>query len=176
MTKISSFHVPGDGNSFFFIVKKTYQEKNCIIIDLDFNWLQVHLYIRVNDMIEIDFDKSGGLIPVIAQDYASGKVLMLAYMNRETWELTLKTGIVHYWSRSRNKVWKKGESSGNVQEVREIRIDCDNDTVLIMVNQIGTAACHEGYESCFYRVVREGRLVVDGERIFDPEKVYGDKK
>jgi phosphoribosyl-AMP cyclohydrolase len=127
-------------------------------------------------MIKIDFEKTGGLIPVIAQDYSSGTVLMLAYMNRETWELTLKTGIVHYWSRSRNKIWKKGESSGNVQEVKEIRIDCDNDTVLIKVNQIGKAACHDGYESCFYRVVREGNLVVDGERVFDPEQVYGEKK
>ncbi len=127
-------------------------------------------------MIKIDFEKTGGLIPVIAQDYSSGTVLMLAYMNRETWELTLKTGIVHYWSRSRNKIWKKGESSGNVQEVKEIRIDCDNDTVLIKVNQIGKAACHDGYESCFYRVVRDGNLVVDGERVFDPEQVYGEKK
>jgi phosphoribosyl-AMP cyclohydrolase len=126
-------------------------------------------------MINIDFNKTGGLIPVIAQDYSSGTVLMLAYMNRETWDLTLKTGIVHYWSRSRNKIWKKGESSGNVQEVKEIRIDCDNDTVLIKVNQVGRAACHDGYESCFYRVVRDGKLVVDGERVFDPEQVYGEK-
>ncbi len=127
-------------------------------------------------MINIDFKKTGGLIPVIAQDYLSGTVLMLAYMNRETWDLTLKTGIVHYWSRSRNKIWKKGESSGNVQEVKEIRVDCDNDTVLIKVNQIGKAACHDGYQSCFYRVLRDGHLVVDGDRVFDPEKVYGDKK
>jgi phosphoribosyl-AMP cyclohydrolase len=127
-------------------------------------------------MITIDFDKQGGLVPVIAQDYKTGEVLMLAFMNRETWELTLKTGIVHYWSRSRNKIWKKGESSGNLQEVREIRIDCDNDTLLIKVNQIGDAACHDGYRSCFYRVVRNGNCVIDGERIFNPDEVYGEKK
>lgn len=127
-------------------------------------------------MIDIDFEKTGGLIPVIAQDYSSGTVLMLAYMNKETWDLTLATGIVHYWSRSRKKIWKKGESSGNVQEVKEIRIDCDNDTVLIKVNQIGGAACHDGYQSCFYRVLRDGKMIVDGERVFDPEQIYGDKK
>lgn len=127
-------------------------------------------------MIEINFEKMGGLIPVIAQDFRSGEVLMMAFMNQETWDLTLKTGIVHYWSRSRNKIWKKGESSGHVQEVKEIRIDCDNDTLLIKVNQIGDAACHDGYRSCFYRVVRDGSLVTDGTKIFDPKKVYGDVK
>lgn len=127
-------------------------------------------------MITIDFDKQGGLVPVIAQDYETGEVLMLAFMNREAWDLTLKTGIVHYWSRSRNKLWKKGESSGNVQEVREIRVDCDDDTVLIKVNQIGRAACHTGYRSCFYRVVRNGEYVIDGEKIFNPDEVYGEKK
>ncbi|MBN2160039.1 MAG: phosphoribosyl-AMP cyclohydrolase [Spirochaetes bacterium] len=127
-------------------------------------------------MIKLEFDKQGGLVPVIAQDYRTGEVLMLAFMNREAWELTIGTGIVHYWSRSRKKIWKKGESSGNVQEVREIRVDCDNDTLLIKVNQIGEAACHEGYRSCFYRVVRDGEPVLDGERIFNPEEVYGEKK
>ncbi|HOD14218.1 MAG TPA: phosphoribosyl-AMP cyclohydrolase [Spirochaetota bacterium] len=127
-------------------------------------------------MIKIDFEKSGGLVPAIAQDWESGEVLMMAFMNRESWELTLATGIVHYWSRSRNKLWKKGESSGNVQEVREIRVDCDNDTILIKVNQIGRAACHDGYRSCFYRIVRGDSVVVDGERVFDPETVYGEKK
>jgi phosphoribosyl-AMP cyclohydrolase len=123
--------------------------------------------------MDLDFDKAGGLIPAIAQDAATGEVLMMAYMNRESWEATLATGVVHYWSRSRNKLWKKGESSGNVQEVREIRIDCDADCVLLKVRQIGDAACHTGYRSCFYRVVRGGELVVDGERVFDPERVYG---
>jgi phosphoribosyl-AMP cyclohydrolase len=127
-------------------------------------------------MIELDFSKGDGLIPAIAQDYATGDVLMMAYINRESWELTLSTGIVHYWSRSRNKLWKKGESSGNVQEVREIRVDCDNDTILIKVNQIGDAACHEGYRSCFFRVVKGDHLQIDGERVFDPEEVYGGKQ
>jgi phosphoribosyl-AMP cyclohydrolase len=123
--------------------------------------------------MQLDFEKSGGLIPAIAQDAATGEVLMMAYINAESWKLTLDTGIAHYWSRSRNKLWKKGESSGNVQEVREIRVDCDSDCVLFKVNQIGGAACHTGYRSCFYRVVSGGGLVVEGERVFDPDKVYG---
>ncbi len=127
-------------------------------------------------MMKIDFDKQGGLVPVIAQEYETGEVLMLAFMNREAWDLTLKTGIVHYWSRSRNKLWKKGESSGNVQEVKEIRVDCDNDTILVKVEQIGRAACHDGYRSCFYRVVRDGEFVIDGEKVFNPDEVYGEKK
>jgi len=126
-------------------------------------------------MIELNFNKQSGLVPVIAQDYKTGKVLMLAFMNREAWELTLSTGFVHYWSRSRNKIWKKGESSGNTQEVKEIRIDCDNDALLIKVNQAGGAACHDGYMSCFYRVIRGDTSIVDEERIFNPEDVYGDK-
>lgn len=127
-------------------------------------------------MIELDFEKSGGLIPAIAQDYRTGEVLMMAFINRESWELTLSTGIVHYWSRSRGKLWKKGESSGNVQEVKEIRVDCDNDCVLLKIDQIGEAACHTGFRSCFYRVVKGDALVEDGSKVFDPEKVYGDKK
>lgn len=126
-------------------------------------------------MIELNFKKQSGMVPVIAQDYKTGKVLMLAFMNREAWELTLSTGFVHYWSRSRNKIWKKGESSGNTQEVKEIRIDCDNDALLIKVNQSGGAACHDGYVSCFYRVIRGDTSIVDEERIFNPEDVYGDK-
>jgi len=131
---------------------------------------------RGNHMIQLDFDKQGGMVPVIAQDYRTNEVLMLAYMNREAWELTLKTGIVHYWSRSRNKLWKKGESSGNMQEVKEIRVDCDDDTLVIKVNQVGDAACHEGYKSCFFRVVEGNVLKVDGVRVFDPADVYGEKK
>ena len=128
-------------------------------------------------MIELAFDKQDGLIPVIAQDYKTNEVLMLAYINRESWELTLKTGIMHYWSRSRNKLWKKGEESGNMQEVKEIRVDCDNDTLVIKVNQIGDAACHEGYRSCFFRVLeKDGTLRVDGIRVFNPADVYGAKK
>ena len=126
-------------------------------------------------MIDIDFKKGDGLVPVIAQDYKDGEVLMMAYMNKESWDLTLETGIVHYWSRSRSTLWKKGESSGNVQEVKEIRVDCDNDCILIKVNQIGDAACHMGYRSCFYRKVDDKDLVIDGLKVFDPDTVYGNK-
>ncbi|RKX78171.1 MAG: phosphoribosyl-AMP cyclohydrolase [Spirochaetes bacterium] len=124
-------------------------------------------------MVELDFEKSGGLVPAIAQDYQTGEVLMMAYMNRQSWDITLRTGIAHYWSRSRKCIWKKGESSGNIQEVKEVRIDCDNDCLLIKVNQVGGAACHTGYRSCFYRVIKDGNLLVEGERVFDPDKKYG---
>ena len=123
-------------------------------------------------MMEPDFARGGGMIPVIAQDFKTGEVLMLAYMNREAWEKTLESGYVHYWSRSRNKLWKKGESSGNVQVVKEIRFDCDGDALLVGIEQAGGAACHTGHRSCFYRVYRGGDLVVDGVRVFDPEDVY----
>jgi phosphoribosyl-AMP cyclohydrolase len=120
-----------------------------------------------------DFSKSE-LIPVIAQDDATGDVLMLAYMNRDAWEETLRTGRVCYFSRSRNKLWRKGEESGNVQEVRGIFFDCDADTLLIRVNQIGGAACHEGYHSCFFRKIDPptGRVEIIGERVFDPKVKY----
>ena len=108
-------------------------------------------------MIELDFEKSGGLVPAVVQDERSGEVLMVAYMNREAWEKTLATRIAHFWSRTRGKLWKKGESSGNVQEVREIRVDCDADCVLLRVHQVGEAACHTGYRSCFYRRAVEAR-------------------
>jgi phosphoribosyl-AMP cyclohydrolase len=119
-------------------------------------------------MIELDFDKLGGLIPVITQDHETGEVLMQAYMNPRAWELTRETGYAHYWSRSRGVLWKKGESSGNLQEVREIRVDCDNDCLLLRVRQHGGAACHTGHRSCFYRVVNGGELREDGKRVFDP--------
>lgn len=124
-------------------------------------------------MIELDFKKSGGLIPAIAQDAETGEVLMMAYINEESWKLTLETGIVHYWSRSRQKLWKKGESSGNIQEVKEIRVDCDSDCVLLKIKQVGEAACHTGYKSCFFNVVRDGKLVEEGTKVFDPKDVYG---
>jgi len=124
-------------------------------------------------MIVPNFAKSeSGLLPAIAQDADTGEVLMLAYINREAWEKTLATGKAHYWSRSRNKLWLKGETSGHVQLVREIRIDCDEDTVVFKVEQIGGAACHEGYSSCFFRRVDGDSLTVVGERLFDPDKVY----
>ena len=120
-----------------------------------------------------DFSKSE-LIPAIAQDSESGDVLMLAYMNQEAYEETLKTGRVCYFSRSRQKLWRKGEESGNVQQLREIYYDCDADTLLVKVNQIGGAACHEGYKSCFFRKIdpATGDVEIIGERVFDPAEVY----
>jgi len=120
----------------------------------------------------IDFDKLGGMVPVIAQDDATGEVLMLAYMNREAFDETRRTGRVCYFSRSRNKLWRKGEESGHVQEVRGIYFDCDADTLLIKVHQIGGAACHEGYKSCFFRRIDGEQVTVVGERVFDPKQVY----
>jgi len=125
-------------------------------------------------MVKLDFSKSAdGLIPAIAQDYRTGEVLMLAYLNEEAWNKTLETGIATYWTRSRKKLWIKGESSGNIQKVKEILVDCDLDTVIFKIEQVGDAACHEGYRSCFFRRVEaDGSLSVQGERVFDPAKVY----
>jgi phosphoribosyl-AMP cyclohydrolase len=120
----------------------------------------------------VDFDKAGGLVPAIAQDVATGEVLMLAWMNREAFEETLRTGRACYFSRSRNKLWRKGEESGHVQEVQEVLVDCDNDTVLLKVRQIGGAACHTGHRSCFHRRLENGQLQVVAERVFDPAAVY----
>jgi len=127
-------------------------------------------------MIELDFDKDpSGLLPAIVQDNGSGAVLMLAYINKEAWDKTLATGKAHYWSRSRQQLWLKGESSGNVQLVKNILVDCDQDTVVFQVEQIGGAACHKGYQSCFFRQVEGDSLVVMGEPVFDPAQVYGKK-
>mgnify|MGYP002623525157 CR=1 FL=1 len=120
-----------------------------------------------------DFSKSE-LLPVIAQDFENGDVLMLAYMNAEAYAETLETGRVVYYSRSRQKLWRKGEESGNVQQLKEIFYDCDADTLLVKVKQIGGAACHEGYRSCFFRRIdpSTGAVEIVGERVFDPEEVY----
>ena len=123
-------------------------------------------------MIEIDFEKGSGLVPVIVQDADTGEVLMLAYMNRDAWLKTLQTGKATYWSRSRNELWVKGETSGHIQIVRDILVDCDSDTVLLKVRQVGGAACHTGYRSCFFRKLVDGKTEVIGERIFKPEDVY----
>jgi len=125
----------------------------------------------MNDATGPDFSKSE-LLPVIAQDHESGDVLMLAYMNEDAWQETVRSGRVVYFSRSRNKLWRKGEESGNVQEVRAIYFDCDADTLLIKVNQIGGAACHEGFRSCFFRRLDGETVQVEGERVFDPATVY----
>jgi phosphoribosyl-AMP cyclohydrolase len=126
----------------------------------------------VSAVCKPDFAKGGGLVSAIAQDAASGRVLMLAYMNEEAWEATLRTGEVHYWSRSRSELWHKGGTSGMIQKVKAVRLDCDADAVLILVEQVGGAACHEGYESCFFRELRDGSPVICCERVFDPKEVY----
>jgi phosphoribosyl-AMP cyclohydrolase len=120
----------------------------------------------------LDFKKSGGLVPAIVQDHETNEVLMLAYMNQEAWNKTLASGEAHYWSRSREKLWRKGGTSGHIQEVRAIYVDCDLDTVLIKVYQVGGAACHEGYPSCFYRKVEDGELKAISIQAFDPKDVY----
>ncbi|MCG8563577.1 MAG: phosphoribosyl-AMP cyclohydrolase [Desulfobacterales bacterium] len=123
-------------------------------------------------MVTLDFEKTGGLIPAIAQCAETGEVLMLAYMNAESFEETLKSGKATYWSRSRKSLWKKGETSGHTQEVREIRVDCDLDTILLKVVQLGGAACHKGYKSCFFSKVDGDELVITQEKVFNPEDVY----
>jgi phosphoribosyl-AMP cyclohydrolase len=123
-------------------------------------------------MSTIDFDKSGGLVPAIAQDAESGVVLMMAWMNREAYEESRRTGRAVYYSRSRGRLWRKGEESGHYQEIREILIDCDADTILLKVNQIGGAACHEGYQSCFFRRVEGDEVKRIAEKVFDPKDVY----
>ena len=121
-----------------------------------------------------DFSKSGGLIAAVAQDAATGEVMMLAWMNEKAWNATLATGEAHYWSRSRGKLWHKGESSGNVQIVKAIRLDCDSDAVVMEIEQIGGAACHTGRSSCFYRRITQDSSSVEicCPQIFDPAEVY----
>ncbi len=121
---------------------------------------------------EPDFSKGGGLLPAIVQDAETGEVLMLAYMNEESYAETLQSDRAVYFSRSRGKLWRKGEESGNVQKVQEIRLDCDADTILLKVEQIGGAACHIGYRSCFFRKVTPEGLKIEGQRVFDPDEVY----
>lgn len=124
---------------------------------------------------KLDFAKMGGLIPAIVQDAASGEVLMVGYQNEEAFRRTRATGKMHFFSRSKNRMWMKGETSGHVQEVSEILVDCDEDAVVFKVKQVGGATCHLGYRSDFFRSVdKDGRLVMNGvPKLFDPEKVYG---
>ena len=128
---------------------------------------------RVEDIIgQVDFEKGDGLVPVISQETSTGKILMLAYADKEALKKTIETGYAHYFSRSRNKLWMKGETSGHVQKVLEINIDCDNDAILLKVEQVG-ACCHKGYPTCFYKeLLRKGEVQVKEERFFDPSKVY----
>ncbi len=124
-------------------------------------------------MLEPDFNKSEQrLLPAIVQDAASKEVLMLAYMDRQAWEMTLSTGKAHFFSRSRNKIWQKGESSGHVQLVQALRLDCDLDTILLLVEQKGQAACHKGYQSCFFRELQNGQTRECSPKIFEPQEVY----
>ena len=124
--------------------------------------------------MELDFAKENGLIPAIIQDDSSGDVLMLGFMNREALERTRATGFVTFYSRSHQKLWTKGESSGQKLLLRELRVDCDQDALLVRVELSGSAVCHEGYRSCFYRkVAADGEFVVNAERVTSPEELYG---
>jgi phosphoribosyl-AMP cyclohydrolase len=123
-------------------------------------------------MKKLRFDKGNGLLPAIAQDHQTKEILMLAYINDAAWQKTLETGKAHYWSRSRNKLWLKGESSGHHQLIKEILVDCDEDTVIYSVEQLGGAACHTGHRSCFYRKVTEKKFEIIDEPVFDPGEVY----
>ena len=123
-------------------------------------------------MIKLDFNKTGGLVPAIVQDFQTGEILMLAYMNPDAFNATLSTGKATYYSRSRQSLWVKGETSGNMQLIKEIRVDCDDDTVLLKVEQLGDAACHTGHRSCFFKKVEGGSIRIMGKPIFDPREVY----
>ncbi|HKJ14684.1 MAG TPA: phosphoribosyl-AMP cyclohydrolase [Desulfobulbales bacterium] len=123
-------------------------------------------------MPTLQFEKGNGLLPAIAQDFATKEVLMLAYINKLAWEQTLKSGKAHYWSRSRNKLWLKGETSGHHQLVKKILVDCDADTVIYLVEQLGGAACHTGHRSCFFKQVSGAGFETFDKPVFDPEEVY----
>ena len=127
--------------------------------------------------MKIDFAKAGGLVPAIIQDHGSGEVLMLGFMNEASVAQTRETGEVVFFSRSRNKLWKKGESSGHVLRVREVRVDCDGDALLVRVEAVGPGVCHEGYRSCFFRTLgSDGALAVNAEQVFEPQQVYKSEK
>lgn len=123
---------------------------------------------------KIDFEKNNGIVPAVIQDFKTGDVLMLAYMDEEAFALTQSTGFAHYWSRSKKRIWKKGESSGHMQVVKEIYLDCDSDTILLKVDQIGEAACHEGYRSCFFRRIEGDDFSINTTPLFNPSDIYRD--
>jgi len=122
----------------------------------------------------LNFEKGGGLIPAIIQDFQTGKVLMLGFLNSEAWEKTLQTGLVHFYSRTRQKIWLKGETSKHYLVVKEIYVDCDEDTILFKVEPKGPV-CHKGYESCFFRKLVNNEFKIIEEKIYNPEEVYGKK-
>jgi phosphoribosyl-AMP cyclohydrolase / phosphoribosyl-ATP pyrophosphohydrolase len=126
---------------------------------------------NITDKVKWD---AHGLVPAVVQDEPTGDVVMLAYMNAEALDLTIETHRAHYWSRSRRKLWLKGETSGHFQEVKSVNLDCDGDAILLVIEQ-KTAACHTGYWSCFYRTWKENGWTAVGEKVFDEEAVYGDK-
>jgi phosphoribosyl-AMP cyclohydrolase len=126
--------------------------------------------------VELAFEKLGGLIPGVVQDHQTGEVLMVGYLNPDALEQTQRTGEVHFFSRSRNRLWKKGETSGHVLRVREVRLDCDGDALLLLVEAVGPGVCHEGYRSCFFRSLEsDGSSLVIAERVFVPMDIYGKK-
>lgn len=123
-------------------------------------------------MVELKFTDEECLLPAIAQDYQTNEVLMLAYINEQAWQKTIETGKAHYWSRSRKKLWLKGESSKHYQLIKEILVDCDEDTVIYRVEQLGGAACHTGHRTCFFRQFENDELIVKDKPVFDPGEVY----
>lgn len=122
--------------------------------------------------MELDFQKLGGLIPAIAQDWKTNEVLMLAFINEEAFQKSIETGLAHYYSRSKKRLWMKGETSGHTQEIKEILVDCDQDSIIFKIHQLGNAACHKGYNSCFYRHVKQNQLMTFKEKVFEPDDVY----
>ncbi len=125
--------------------------------------------------MKLDFQKAEGLVPAVVQDYATGRVLMVGYMNEESFRKTVETGFVTFYSRSRNKLWMKGESSGHRLVVKDISTDCDADAVLVKVEALGPGVCHEGYQSCFFRTLENGEWKISETRTYDPDAVYGGK-
>jgi phosphoribosyl-AMP cyclohydrolase len=125
--------------------------------------------------MDLNFEKSDGLIAAVIQDHSSNRVLMVGYMNREAFDKTLSTGLVTFYSRSRQKLWTKGESSGHHLVLKEISTDCDKDALLVKVEAVGPGVCHDGYESCFYRKLENGAWVESEARAYDPDAVYGGK-
>ena len=121
----------------------------------------------------LDFTKLDGLLPAVVQDNTTGRVLMVGFMNDEAWRRTRETGNVTFYSRSRNKLWMKGESSGHKLVVKKIQTDCDVDTVLVLVEAIGPGVCHEGYESCFFRTLEDGKWAITEKQTYDPKATYG---
>ena len=126
--------------------------------------------------MKLDFGKLGGLVPAVIQDQATGRVLMVGFMNEESFRKTVETGFATFYSRSRNKLWTKGETSGHRLVVKEISTDCDQDSLVLRVEPLGPGVCHEGYQSCFYRTLKDGEWVVVENRTYDPGLAYGGQK